>query len=97
VHWRSIGVSDAADDELLAWAEEHNYIVMTHDLDFGALLATRGLSRPSVVQIRAESHLPAAIGPQVMAALVQHEHDLLGGAIVTIDGARTRIRQLPIT
>jgi predicted nuclease of predicted toxin-antitoxin system len=96
VHWRTLGASDAADEALLAWAQEHNFTVMTHDLDFGALLATRGLSGPSVVQIRAESHLPRAIGPQVLAALRQHERDLLTGAIVTIDGTRTRMRTLPI-
>ena len=96
VDWRKLGASGAADEVLLAWAQENDYVVMTHDLDFGGLLATRGLSRPSVVQIRAESHLPRAIGPQVLAALRQHEQDLRTGAIVTIHGTRVRMRTLPI-
>jgi predicted nuclease of predicted toxin-antitoxin system len=40
-HWSQLGALDAPDSEILAWAEEHNAIVLTCDLDFGAMVASR--------------------------------------------------------
>jgi predicted nuclease of predicted toxin-antitoxin system len=37
VHWSSVGKADAPDSEVLQWAREKNYILFTHDLDFGNL------------------------------------------------------------
>ena len=39
VHWSTIGAATAPDDEILAWAREHRYVVITNDLDFSAVLA----------------------------------------------------------
>jgi predicted nuclease of predicted toxin-antitoxin system len=39
VHWTSVGDPRAADAELMRYARDHGYVVFTHDLDFGALLA----------------------------------------------------------
>ncbi len=45
-HWSTIGDLRAADHTLMQWALEHDCIVFTHDLDFGALLAaTNHLAR----------------------------------------------------
>jgi predicted nuclease of predicted toxin-antitoxin system len=71
-------------------------VVLTHDLDFGAILAaTQGL-KPSVVQIRAEDVSPDAIGGQVIRAPRQLAPELEQGALLTIDAARTRLRLLPL-
>ena len=48
VHWSTIGAATAPDVEILAWASEHQCVVLTNDLDFSAILA----AAPSVVQIR---------------------------------------------
>jgi len=39
VHWYGIGAPSASDSELLSYAHQHGYIVLTCDLDFTALLA----------------------------------------------------------
>jgi predicted nuclease of predicted toxin-antitoxin system len=39
VHWSTIGAATAPDDEILAWAREHGYVVITNHLDFSAILA----------------------------------------------------------
>ena len=44
-----------------------------------------------MVQIRADDLSPEAIGPKVVAALNQLQTELLLGALVTIDPARTRL------
>jgi predicted nuclease of predicted toxin-antitoxin system len=39
VHWSTIGAATAADHEILAWAHEHNFVVITSNLDFSPILA----------------------------------------------------------
>jgi predicted nuclease of predicted toxin-antitoxin system len=34
IHWSSIDRMDATDIEIMAYAAEHGYVVLTHDLDF---------------------------------------------------------------
>ena len=46
VHWASVGPPSAADSQILAYAEANAYVIFTHDLDFGALLAARRTRTP---------------------------------------------------
>ncbi len=39
VHWTSVGDPRASDRVIMEWAHDHDHVVITHDLDFGALLA----------------------------------------------------------
>jgi hypothetical protein len=38
-HWSDIGDPRATDATIMAWARSHDQVVLTHDLDFGAILA----------------------------------------------------------
>ena len=60
VHWSSIGPSAAPDTQIMDYASANGLVIFTHDLDFGALLASRKTSRPSVIQIRTQDVMPAA-------------------------------------
>ena len=95
-HWSTIGAKNAPDSEIMAYASANNYVVLTHDLDFSAILAASHGKKPSVVQIRAEDVSPEIIGKQVIAALQQMAYELEEGALLTIDPARTRLRVLPL-
>ena len=97
VHWSKIGPGNAPDGELLQWAADGGYAVLTADLDFGAILAATRQRRPSVVVVRSELLTPAAIGSAVVSAIQQARQELSGGAIVSIDAARARLRILPLT
>jgi predicted nuclease of predicted toxin-antitoxin system len=57
VHWSTIGDATAPDVEILAWASEHQFVVITNDLDFSGILAASAGATPSVVQIRAQDLL----------------------------------------
>jgi predicted nuclease of predicted toxin-antitoxin system len=46
MHWSAIGDGKASDTEVMAWARTNGYLVFTHDLDFGALLALQPTSAP---------------------------------------------------
>ena len=95
-HWSTLGAPNAPDAQIMAYASINGYVVLTHDLDFGAILAANNGEKPSVVQIRADDVSPAVIGPQVISALHQMEPELNEGALVTIDPIRTRVRILPL-
>jgi predicted nuclease of predicted toxin-antitoxin system len=96
VHWFTLGDSGAPDTTIMAYASSHNYIVLTHDLDFGAILAATHGKKPSVVQIRADNISPELIATPVIRALRQMASELEVGALVTIDAKRTRLRVLPL-
>lgn len=80
----------------MEWATAHRYIVFTHDLDFGTLLAATQADSPSVIQVRTQDILPANLASLVIGALKQFEAQLESGALVTIDPVRSRVRILPI-
>lgn len=96
-HWSTIGSSTASDAAIMAFAAANDYVVVTHDLDFSAILAVTGGNKPSVVQIRADDLSPERIGGRVLAALHQARDELEHGALLAIDVHRTRLRMLPLT
>jgi predicted nuclease of predicted toxin-antitoxin system len=96
VHWVTIGRPAAEDRELMSWARAHGFVVITNDLDFGAILAATDAEGPSVLQMRTEAVSPRALGERLLAAIERFEGDLLAGALVTVDERRERARLLPI-
>lgn len=95
-HWSSLGANNAPDMEIMAYARMNGYVVLTHDLDFSAILAATHGEKPSVVQIRADDVSPDAIGKQVVSALLLMAPELEAGALLTVDPNRTRLRVLPL-
>lgn len=96
VHWSTVGDPRATDGEIMDWATAHEYVIFTHDLDFGTMLALAHRTGPSVIQVRAENVLPDHLEGPVIAALSQHEADLSAGALVVVDEGRNRVRVLPL-
>ncbi len=75
-HWSDLGAPDALDSAIMDYARVHGSVILTHDLDFGTILAATGGNAPSVVQIRAGDLSINAIGDQILAALRQISHSL---------------------
>ncbi len=96
VHWSSVGDARATDRSIMAWASENKYVVFTHDLDFGAILAATNADGPSVIQVREHDVLPDTMGETVLQALEQLKDFLKAGALITIDRTSRRARILPI-
>jgi len=97
VHWSKIGPPNAPDREILLWARSNGYVVLTHDLDFGAILAATKADSPSVLQLRTQDISPKRIGESVVSAFKQFEELLSRGALVSIDQKRARARILPFS
>ena len=96
LHWTSLGDARAQDSEIAAYASANGLVVFTRDLDFGALLATTGARRPSVILLRGEAQLPNKIGLKVVRILQLAAEALETGALVSTDIATTRVVILPI-
>src|SRR5579863_10433896 len=95
VHWSSIGKGNAPDSEVMSYANRHGYVVITHDMDFSAMLAATHGEKPSVVQIRIED-VRLSAGNRIVAALRHLQTELEQGALVTIGANRSRVRMLPL-
>ena len=80
----------------MEWANTHSYVIFTHDLDFGTILAVTNADSPSVLQIRTQDVLPTKVGDLVLAALKQFQPFLAAKALITIDEYTSRARILPI-
>ena len=72
VHWSTIGAETAPDVEILTWANEHHFVIITNDLDFSAILAAGAVDGPSVVQVRTQDLLSDA-AVSIVARIVDDE------------------------
>src|SRR5262245_5839318 len=97
VHWSHVGDSRAADADIMTWALAQGYVVLTHDLDFGALLAATRAAGPSVIQVRTQDVLPTHLEPILVPVLKQFESNLEAGALIVVDEGKSRVRVLPLS
>ncbi len=85
-----------SDEEILSIARENEEVVLTHDLDFGTLMAFSNADSPSVVTFRI-----AHINADVFSGLIidnwkSIEQALEDKSIVVFQEHTIRIRQLPV-
>lgn len=96
VYWLDVGKAGAPDEQVLAWARENDFRLVTADLDHGAILAATRAASPSVIQIRAKSLRPERVVPLLIVAIAQCAVELEAGAFVVLEADGTRIRRLPL-
>lgn len=96
VHWSTIGAATAPDVEILTWANEHQFVLITNDLDFSAILAASAGAAPSVVQIRMQDLLSDRAVSGVANAVAAYREEIERGALLSIDEGGTRVRMLPL-
>jgi predicted nuclease of predicted toxin-antitoxin system len=94
IHWKSIGAVNASDSEIMDYARSHDYVIITHDLDFGAILTVSCMSKPSVIQLRTIDISPESSAGIVIPAIQKLRDDLEKGAIITIDNKKIRLHSL---
>jgi len=94
--WSDVGAPSATDAEIMAYARNNNYIVLTYDLDFSTILSVTHELKPSVAQIRASAiHAERAVD-LIANALIQNAEEMEKGAILSIDLKKARLRLLPL-
>jgi predicted nuclease of predicted toxin-antitoxin system len=97
VHWSTVGDPRADDPVLMQWARANDYVVFTHDLDFGTVLALTQAESPSVIQVRTQDVTPNHLEGMVIDALTKHESLLESGVLIVLDESKSRVRILPLS
>ena len=82
--------TDPRDEEILAFAARHGYVLVTLDKDFGELAIVHGRPHRGLIRLvglRAEQQ-----GPVCARVLTHYGEEISRGAIATVDVHRVRIR-----
>jgi predicted nuclease of predicted toxin-antitoxin system len=95
-HLRELGLSRLPDSEILAKARSEACILLTHDLDFGELLAACGAELPSVVIFRLRDMRPGSLNQALDTILERHQKELRSGVIMSVSEGQVRMRSLPL-
>ena len=92
----SVLPENTSDLDLLEYGAKNERVVITQDLDFGALLAIYGYDRPSVITLRLSGSAPDTITERLIEVIPQIEKPLAQGSAVTVEDRLVRIRPIPI-
>jgi predicted nuclease of predicted toxin-antitoxin system len=95
-HWSTVGAATATDSEIVNYALQNDYVIVTCDLDFSAILSVTHVKKPSIVQVRTRYMPLNDLADIVMKSISQNIDDLNSGAILTIDAKKSRSRLLPL-
>lgn len=90
------GYPGTYDVAIMEEARAKREVIVTHDLDYGHLLAFSGEPVPSVIVFRLRNAHPGNLFARIMIAWPEIEKPLLTGAIVVLEDAALRTRRLPI-
>ena len=96
VHLQQQGLHKLKDPQILEKARNEERILLTHDLDFGDLLAASGAGLPSVVIFRLRNMRPEHVNRYLLKIISQYSEALEKGIIITVTEGRIRMRNLPL-
>lgn len=96
MHLHELGLDRLPDAEIVRKARREGYVILTHDLDFGELLAIGGSEMPSVVIFRLQNTRPENVNRYLQILIEEHQGALREGAIFGVSEGRVRVRMLPV-
>ena len=96
MHLHALGLERLSDSDILRLSIDENRIVLTHDLDFGELVAASGSKLPSVVVFRLRRMQANRVSYYLDLVLERYKQALLDGAILSVTEGQIRVRRLPV-
>ncbi len=96
VHLAEERLERLSDADIIVKARQERRVVLTHDLDFGRLLALSGAAGPSIVTFRLSDMRPSNVPDRLLRVLSDYSSDLERGAAFVVTDKGVRRRVLPI-
>jgi predicted nuclease of predicted toxin-antitoxin system len=96
IHLHDQGLDRLPDPDILDKARQEERILLTHDLDFGELIAASGATLPSVITFRLRNMHPEQVNRYLTEIIAQHQDALEQGSVISINEGQIRVRLLPI-
>lgn len=95
LHLHEQGLGRLQDSDILDKAFQEGRVILTHDLDFGELIAASGARLPSIVVFRLRNMHPERVNHYLHRLLSEHRDSLEQGAVVSVTEGQIRVRRLP--
>jgi predicted nuclease of predicted toxin-antitoxin system len=92
----AVMAASAPDQTIIDYAARNDRIVLTQDLDFSALIALSGATRPSVITLRLSSSRIEHVNGVLEKLLPTVESEANVGNLITVEDRAIRCRPLPI-
>jgi len=96
-HLHEEALDTLADSEILKKARDEHRTILTHDLDFGELVAASGEQLPSIITFRLRNMRPENVNRYLEEILSHHQTSLKNGSVISVSENKIRIRTLPIS
>ena len=96
VHLRDQGLQRIEDQEIVDKALVESRVILTHDLDFGRIVATSHASMPSVITFRLDDMRYTQINKYLTTVLDRFAEQIEMGALVSVTDGGIRMRPLPV-
>lgn len=84
------------DGRILEKARQEERVLLTHDLDFGELLAANGGLLPSVIIFRLKDMRAPNVSRHLFSIISQQSDALNNGVVCSVTERKVRIRALPL-
>lgn len=96
LHLRDQGLQRLSDTLIVDKAVSEGRTILTHDLDFGRLVAMSRQNLPSVITFRLTDMRAHNVNNQLQVILDRFVEELESGALVSVTDQAIRIRRLPV-
>lgn len=96
VHLHDEGLERLSDEKILEKARRERRVVITHDLDFGDLMALSQRDDPSVIIFRLQDMRPITVQIYLAEIIRNHSDVLDQGIVASVSERHIRVRHLPI-
>jgi predicted nuclease of predicted toxin-antitoxin system len=96
IHLRDLGQQRSSDQEIIEQARNESRIILTHDLDFGRIVALSRGHLPSVITFRLQDMSPQNVNQRVELVIRRFETQLVAGALISVTEEDIRVRLLPV-
>jgi len=95
-HVMDIGMNACNDFKIAEFAASNSEIIVTHDTDFGTILALSGKSKPSVILFRWQMSNIDNFVQFFQTYLPVLSEILNNGALVVVEEDKIRVKELPL-